>query len=249
MSIGELPCELEALDVFISIDETILLADLEYNVSWMNPKAVSTMNVIAPLYDLPDAQSMIGQNMDFFHEDVMVNRDIMDKLTTTYRVKINIKETYIAETVITPLYNKDKEKCAYLLMLLDITAREKEDERKDMLIEQLSVPILNVWDNIYATTLIGEINFNRSEHLIQMILEVAVKNKAEHFLIDVSGETMLTTEGIETIYKVTEALKLIGTDCYIVGITPEIAMALAQIQFQGATFQSVKAALKKLIDL
>ncbi|WP_110926281.1 STAS domain-containing protein [Bacillus massiliglaciei] len=242
--IGTMPANLNSHDVFVSIDEIIILADLDYTVTWMNPTAAKIMDVIAPLYGIPNAEAMIGRSMDFFHTHPETSRRIMDTLDSTFRVTINIKDLYIGDTVITPVFDEQGHKQAYLLMLLDVTAQVKEEEKKDQLIEQLSVPVLNIWDHIYAVPIIGEVSFERMEYLTHSILDVCSQNNADYFLIDVSGISKLSEAGLDGIHKITEMLKLIGTACYVVGIGPKLAQDLAQSDFKGETFQSIKAAIK-----
>lgn len=240
---GKMPFDLDAETIFTSLDETIIVADLNYCVCWMNPKAMQTMDEISPLYGIPDAQAMFGKSMDFFHENVQKGREVMKHLATTHRVKIDIKNTYIAETVITPLYDRQGRKCGYLLMLLDITDQAKADRKKDELIEQLSFPILNIWDNIYAIPFMGDLNGFRSSLFIETAMHIAVDKQADYFLFDMSGVSSVTKEGIETVYQTIKGLLLLGTDCYIVGISPDMAMALSSFDFEGKTYKSVKAAL------
>ncbi|MFY4776551.1 STAS domain-containing protein [Metabacillus sp. RGM 3146] len=247
-TLGSIPGLIDAYEVFTSIDETVLLADLSYNVIWMNPKAITTMNIVAPLYGFKDASSLIGQNMDFFHDYPDKSRRIMKDLSSTHRTKINIKNRFIAETVITPIVDRNGVKKAYLLMLLDITEQHNEQQQKDQLIKELSVPILNIWDSIYAIPIIGELDMERSEYLLKTVLEVSAKNQAEYFLLDVSGVPDLTEDSVETIYKISRSLRLIGTQCYIVGISPRLAKSLAMMDFKGRTFTSVKAAVQYVIE-
>ena len=247
MAIETITENVDMLDVLNSIEETVLLAGLDYKICWMNHRATATMDTIAPLYGLPDAKAVMGKRLDWFYSASNDALENLDKINSPRRVQINIKNTYITEAALTPIYDRTNAICAYLLILFDITAHFKEEEEKDRLIEQLSVPILNVWERVYATTLTGDIRLIRSEHLLRKILKTAVDEKADYFLIDVSGVTTIEQAGVSTIHKISEGLRLVGTSCLVVGVTPTLAKGLVRTDFHGKTYLSIKTALEALL--
>ena len=247
MAIETIIENVDTLDILNSIEETVLLAGLDYKICWMNHRAVATMDEIAPLYGLPDAKAVMGKRLDWFYSNSSDATENLDKITSPRRVQINIKNTYISEAALTPIYDRTNAVCAYLLILFDITAYFKEEEKKDRLIEQLSVPILNVWESVYATPLIGDIRLIRLKHFLRKILKTAVDEKADYFLIDVSGVTTMDQAGVSMIHKISEGLRLVGTCCLIVGVTPSFAKGLVRTDFQGQTYLSIKTALEALL--
>ena len=247
MAIETIIENVDMLDVLNSIEETVLLAGLDYKICWMNHRATATMDKIAPLYGLPDAKAVMGKRLDWFYSSSNEVLENLEEINSPRRVQINIKNTYITEAALTPIYDRTNTICAYLLILFDITAHFKEEEKKDRLIEQLSVPILNVWERVYATTLTGDIRLFRPEHLLRKILKTAVDEKADYFLIDVSGVTTMEQAGVSTIQKISEGLRLVGTSCLIVGVTPNLAKGLVRTDFQGKTYLSIKTALEALL--
>ncbi|WP_110113301.1 STAS domain-containing protein [Bacillus sp. CGMCC 1.16541] len=246
-AIGQLPLKLNGHSILENIQETIIVADLHYRIQWLNSTAVDTLAPLFQLYGVQDITDVIGLNMDMFHSSPHHQQKIMKSLESTHRARINIKELYVAETVIHPIYNESGEKQAYLLMLLDVTKQAKREQEKEQIIEDLSLPLLKVWDEILALPIVGKLDHSRSTKLAEKALQECVKERARYFLIDLSSLKTMDDDSGHYINIIHEALRLIGTTCLIVGISADMAQSIVNLDYQWKTFGNVRQGIAYIL--
>ncbi|MBM7691121.1 anti-anti-sigma regulatory factor [Peribacillus deserti] len=247
-AIGQLPDTISLSNAIDSIGETVIIADKNYNVCWMNSKAVELLSIIAPLYGLTDANDLIGLNMNHFHRKPEHQNRIMDTLKDGHRTRITIKDKFVADIVISVIKNKDFSIEGYVVMLMDVTTKAEEEQKKERLIQALSIPILRVWKKTIALPLIGEFDTDRADRLISSVLKECAANGIQFVLIDLSGLYNFDLHIRGQIQKLIDCLKLIGTECIIVGITPELAQSIIQLENSIPTFNSAHAGLEYIIN-
>ncbi|MEW4282628.1 STAS domain-containing protein [Priestia koreensis] len=239
-SIGTFPKHLSSYTILEGIQETIIIADIHYRIQWMNSKAVEILGPLMKLYGINDIHDVLGQSMDLFHSAPEHQQHMMQELHSTHRARITIKQRYVAETVIHPVYNENGDKQAYLLMLLDVTNQAKQAERNQAIIDELSTPLLKIWHDILALPIVGSLDDVRGKKLAERVLEACVKEGARYFLIDLSSLKELDDHSGYHIHIMAEALRLIGTRCLIVGISPELVQSLVQYDYRWTTFSTVQ---------
>lgn len=93
-------------------------------------------------------------------------------------------------------------------------------------IQELSAPAIQLFDNILVMPLVGNINENRAITIMESLLEAIEKHKAEVVFLDVSGVPMIDTFVAQSLISSTRAAGLLGTECIIVGMRPEIAQTI-----------------------
>jgi rsbT co-antagonist protein RsbR len=226
-AIGRLPIHLNGQFVLEGIQETIMVADLDYRIQWLNSTAVEQLGPLFKLYGVENVKDAIGMSMDMFHAAPSHQQYIMKSLETTHRARINIKDQYVAETIIHPIYDENGEKRAYLLMLLDVTTQANAEKEREKIIEELSTPILKIWDNILAVPIVGKMDETRGTKLAEKVLEECSTFPS-------------------TIHH--EALRLIGTKFLIVGISAEMALSLVHYDYNWTTFASVRQSIACILQ-
>ncbi|MGG1572469.1 STAS domain-containing protein [Fictibacillus sp. NRS-1165] len=246
----QMPIEISSTDALNSIGEVMLLADKEYNIIWMNLKAKEVLGSIAPFYGLSGSDDFIGLNMDFFHQKPDHQRRVMGQLKDGHRARINIKDKVIADIVITPIRKDQNQEnlVGYMVMLMDVTSKAQEDNRKEKLIKDLSVPILNIWDRTIALTLIGNLDIERGEHIITTVLEECVQKHVRFVMVSLRGITTFDDSVRNNLTKLYDCLNLIGVECIVVGINPELAISIQELN-NIPTFKDAHAGLKYIISL
>lgn len=247
-AIGHLPTRLNGQFVLEGIQETIMVADLDYRIQWLNSTAVEQLGPLFKLYGIEHVEDVIGMSMDVFHAAPAYQQHIMEGLETTHRARINIKDQYVAETVIHPIYDENGKKSAYLLMLLDVTTQANAEKEREKIIEELSTPILKIWDNILAVPIVGKMDETRGTKLAEKVLEECVKERARYFLIDLSSLKEMNDHTVYHINNIHEALRLIGTRCLIVGISAEMALSLVNYDYHWTTFASVRQSIAYILQ-
>ncbi|MBM7553373.1 STAS domain-containing protein [Thalassobacillus pellis] len=247
-SIGKIPESMQAMDVLTSIGENILIADEDYYISWMNPNAAKLLSAVAPLFGFEKAEDLLGKNMDKFHKRPVYQRELVKSLTKTHRARINIKDQFVADIVVTPISNENAETKGFVVMLMDVTTKAEEERRKDKLIEELSTPLIKIWEKAIAVPLIGELERERADRLITYLLQECADTEIEYALLDLSGLTSIDQETGHYLGQLIESVKLIGTECIIVGVGPKLAMSFEAFQSKVTTFRNAHAGLEYIIN-
>jgi rsbT co-antagonist protein RsbR len=243
-----IPINITSTDALNSIGENIIIADKDYNITWMNATAIKSMTAIAPLFGLEGAEQIIGMNMDEFHRMPQYQRSIMSGLQGTHRARINIRNKFAADIVISPITSSSQsgQVEGYMVMLMDVTTKAEEEKKREAMIEELSVPILHIWDKTIALPLKGELDHERGEKVISTVLEECVSEGVEFVMISLSGIHRFDDSVRQNLQNLNDSLKLIGVECIIVGITPDLAMQIGEFK-EIVTFSHSNIGLKYIM--
>ena len=247
-AIGTIPNNISLLKALDRIGETIMIADSSYTIRWMNSEACRLLSEIVPYYGLSDCNEVIGMNMDAFHRHPERQNRVMAQLTELHRARITIKEAFVTDIVITPIKNDEDGIEGYVVMLMDVTTQADEQKKNERLIKELSIPILHIWHKTIALPLIGEFNKDRSDQLIATVLTECANKNIEYVLVDLSGITEFENQVRYQIQMMSNSLKLIGTSCILVGISPKLAMSIVQLESGTRTFSTAYAGLQHIIE-
>ncbi|MGJ9381879.1 RsbR, positive regulator of sigma-B [Salipaludibacillus sp. CF4.18] len=246
-SIGKLPENISLLHALDSIGENIIVADVNYNIAWMNSHATELFSKVITLFDIPDLQDLLGLNMGRFHRDPNYQKKIMDELTEVHRARINIRNRLVADIVITPIKTEAEKIEGYIVMLLDVTTKAEEEKKKDNLIKGLSVPIMYIWEKTIALPLIGDFTQERGESMISSVLKESSSNDIDYVLVSLGGLNKFDDGVQSSIKTLNDCLQLMGIECILVGITPKIAMTFGENNKQMRTISTSHEALKYII--
>jgi rsbT co-antagonist protein RsbR len=107
--------------------------------------------------------------------------------------------------------------------------REELISRQGKEIEELSTPVVKLWEGIVALPLIGTLDSGRTQVVMQNLLETIVQTGAEIAIIDITGVPMVDTLTAQHLLKTVAAARLMGADCIISGIRPQIAQTIVQL--------------------
>ncbi|WP_330849171.1 STAS domain-containing protein [Nonomuraea sp. K271] len=108
-------------------------------------------------------------------------------------------------------------------------AREKiiMDQAEQLL--ELSTPVVKLWDGILAVPLIGTLDSARTQVVMEKLLEALVETGAEHAVIDITGVPAVDTQVAQHLLKTVFAARLMGAECVISGIRPQIAHTIVTL--------------------
>lgn len=94
---------------------------------------------------------------------------------------------------------------------------------------ELSAPLIPIMDNIAVMPLIGTIDTERAKLIMENLLNGVIQHRAEVVLIDITGVPIVDTMVAHHIIQASEAVRLVGSDCILVGIRPEIAQTIINL--------------------
>jgi rsbT co-antagonist protein RsbR len=107
--------------------------------------------------------------------------------------------------------------------------REALIVRQQQEIAELSTPVIRLWEGILALPLIGTLDSARTQVVMENLLESIVQQNAEMAIIDITGVPTVDTLTAQHLIKTVSAARLMGADCIISGIRPQIAQTIVHL--------------------
>jgi rsbT co-antagonist protein RsbR len=120
------------------------------------------------------------------------------------------------------------------LYTVEVSAQSRNEMIKrqaDELLE-LSTPVVELWDKIVALPLIGTLDSERTQTVMENLLNHIVKSRAQIAIIDITGVPTVDTLVAQHLIKTVSASRLMGADCIISGIRPQIAQTIVHLGLQ-----------------
>jgi rsbT co-antagonist protein RsbR len=108
-------------------------------------------------------------------------------------------------------------------------SREEVIVRQQREISELSTPVVKLWDGILALPLIGTLDSARTQVVMENLLQTIVDVEAEIAIIDITGVPTVDTLTAQHLLKTVAAARLMGADCIISGIRPQIAQTMVHL--------------------
>jgi rsbT co-antagonist protein RsbR len=109
---------------------------------------------------------------------------------------------------------------------------------------ELSTPVVALWDGILALPLIGTLDSARTQVVMENLLQRIVETGASIAIIDITGVPTVDTLVAQHLLKTVAAARLMGADCLISGIRPQIAQTIVHlgVELQSVTTKATLAA-------
>jgi len=111
-------------------------------------------------------------------------------------------------------------------------SREGIIKRQGQELLELSTPVVQLWDKILALPLIGTLDSERTQTVMENLLNSIVQSGAEIAIIDITGVPTVDTLVAQHLIKTVSAARLMGADCIISGIRPQIAQTIVHLGLQ-----------------
>jgi rsbT co-antagonist protein RsbR len=100
-------------------------------------------------------------------------------------------------------------------------------QQKELL--ELSTPVVRLWENVLALPLIGTLDSARTQVVMQNLLDAIVQTRSDYAIIDITGVPIVDTLVAQHLLKTVAAARLMGADCLISGIRPQIAQTIIHL--------------------
>jgi rsbT co-antagonist protein RsbR len=121
------------------------------------------------------------------------------------------------------------DKLGLLTIELYQKAREEVILRQQQELMELSTPVVELWEGILALPIIGTLDSIRTQHVMESLLQRIVDSGAEIAIIDITGVPTVDTLVAQHLIKTVSAARLMGADCIISGIRPQIAQTIVHL--------------------
>jgi rsbT co-antagonist protein RsbR len=109
-------------------------------------------------------------------------------------------------------------------------SREQLIRRQQEEMLELSTPVVQLWEGIVALPLIGTLDSARTSVVMETLLQTIVDTRSELAIIDITGVPTVDTLVAQHLLKTVAAARLMGADCIISGIRPQIAQTMVHLQ-------------------
>jgi rsbT co-antagonist protein RsbR len=107
--------------------------------------------------------------------------------------------------------------------------REEVISRQQQELLELSTPVVQLWDGVLALPLIGTLDSSRTQVVMESLLQRIVETGAGIAIIDITGVPTVDTLVAQHLLKTVSAARLMGADCIISGIRPQIAQTIVHL--------------------
>jgi rsbT co-antagonist protein RsbR len=110
-----------------------------------------------------------------------------------------------------------------------VAARESLISEQSQQLLELSTPVVKLWDGVVAVPLIGTLDSARSQVVMERLLEALVDTGSPFAILDITGVPAVDTQVAQHILKTVVAAQLMGAQCIISGIRPQIAQTIVSL--------------------
>lgn len=116
-------------------------------------------------------------------------------------------------------------------------SREEVIRRQQEELLELSTPVVKLWPGVLALPMIGTLDSARTQIVMESLLQRIVETESEIAIIDITGVPTVDTMVAQHLLKTVTAIRLMGADCIISGIRPQIAQTIVHlgVDLQGVT--------------
>lgn len=132
-----------------------------------------------------------------------------------------VDDTWLATTLIDQLGLLTIE--AYQKTREEVIIRQQEE------LMELSTPVVKLWDGILALPIIGTLDSTRTQVMMESLLQKILETGSEVAIIDITGVPTVDTLTAQHLLKTVTAARLMGADCIISGIRPQIAQTIVYL--------------------
>jgi rsbT co-antagonist protein RsbR len=164
--------------------------------------------------------------------------------------------TIVCEWSNTTLVNANGEVIGVASLVNDVTDRKRIEEdlrererAQAATIEQLSVPIIDLWEGVIALPIVGTIDESRAVRMTEALLEAIVQKGTRFAILDLTGAIATDGSIASHLGNMIRATRLVGSECLVSGLGPALARTLVELDvaLSVRTFGTLRAALRHAI--
>jgi rsbT co-antagonist protein RsbR len=130
-------------------------------------------------------------------------------------------------------------------------SREEVVKRQQEELLELSTPVVKLWDGILTLPVVGTLDSARTQILMESLLQAIVDTNCQVAIIDITGVPTVDTVVAQHLLKTVTAARLMGADCIISGVRPQIAQTIVHLGIDlkdVVTKATLSAALQVALD-
>lgn len=117
----------------------------------------------------------------------------------------------------------------FILNIKERVAYEKKLKEQSNTIQQLSTPILKLWEGVLMLPIVGVVDSYRAQNMMEMMLVRISETNSQIIVLDIQGVAAVDTAVANHLIKITKATKLMGCECILSGISPAVAQTIVHL--------------------
>jgi rsbT co-antagonist protein RsbR len=136
---------------------------------------------------------------------------------------------------------------ALATLVHDITEQKRLEEALRQAIDELSTPMIQVWEGVLALPIVGVVDSNRATQMMNSLLETIQAKRTRIAVLDLTGVRTLDSSTIDHLFRMVRAAALLGSRCVISGMSPDTAQTVAGLGLDMGnlkSFRSLEEALR-----
>jgi PAS domain S-box-containing protein len=156
-----------------------------------------------------------------------------------------------ANVVITALRDAQGRLRGFGKVTRDLSERKRAEEQvhkqAQEILEMATVPVVQIWENILLVPLIGTLDSQRTEQLMERLLQKITDTGSQFACVDITGVPTIDTQTAQHLVETINAVRLLGAEVILTGVRPSIAQTLVHLGINLAnvtTCASLKAGLR-----
>lgn len=216
----------------------------DYAIIMLDPQGqVRTWNSGAEQIKGWKADEIIGQHVSRFYTPEDVNSGKADlELRAAARdgrfedegVRVRKDGTqFWASVIVTALRDRDGRLLGFGKITRDLSERREAEEKirrqSQEILEMAAVPVVQVWDGIVLVPLIGTLDSQRTQQLMERVLNRVTETGSPFAIIDITGVPGIDTQTAQHLIETIAAVRLLGSEVILTGVRPLIAQTLVHL--------------------
>ena len=121
------------------------------------------------------------------------------------------------------------DRLALLTMEAFMRTREEVISRQQQELLELSTPVVKLWDGVLALPIIGTLDSARTQVVMENLLQAVVSTNSRFAIIDITGVPTVDTLVAQHLLKTITAARLMGAECILSGVRPQIAQTIVHL--------------------
>jgi len=221
--------KLEAILAYMA--DGVIFVNTDGKIEFVNERARTLLGT---------SEEIVGNDVSACHPESMYNivSDTLNRFRSgsdevvEMMLEANDRDMSVSVTGV----RSDGEYLGVLLTIRDVTEMMEREQELTILAgqlkvaqEELSTPVVQIWDRVLALPLIGALDNKRAETVTEILLDRIVATQSEIVILDITGVHSVDTNVTNHLMKVVYASRLLGAECIITGICPDIAQTMIHL--------------------
>ena len=134
------------------------------------------------------------------------------------------------------------QKLAGELEVLLLREREKNEalSRLRATVDVLSTPVLSVWKDVLALPIVGAVDEQRAQKMMEKVLEEVARTQCRFMILDITGVEAVDASTADRLLKVAAAVEMLGARCLVTGIRPVVAQTLLSLDVSFGDLRTLR---------